>query len=130
VTKPRLRVRFRHDRDLWEVDYRDAEGKRRRPLFPTEDAAHEHATAVLRSQGVLPAPVEDRDITLRAYAMRWLATIEHEKDPNTVRSYRERPRGTSCPSWAISRCARSTEATSRPSSLTSAAAAMLRTRSG
>ncbi len=93
MTKPRLRIRFRHDRELWEVDYHDAEGKRRRPLFPTEDAAHEHATAVLRSQGVLPGPVEDRDITLRAYAMHWLATIEHEKDPNTARSYRERLEG-------------------------------------
>jgi integrase len=93
VTKPRVRVRYRHDRKLWEVDYRDADGHRRRPLFPTEEAAHEHATEVLRSQGVLPPPAEDRDITLRAYATRWLAIVEHEKDPNTVRGYRERLEG-------------------------------------
>jgi len=90
MTKPRLRIRFRQDRDLWEVDYRDAEGKRRRPLFPTEEAGHEHATGVLRSQGMLPPPAEDRDITLRAYATRWLAIIENEKDANTVRNYKER----------------------------------------
>jgi integrase len=93
VTKPRLRIRFRQDRSLWEVDYRDAEGPRRRPLFPTEEAAHEHATEVLRSQGVLPPPTEDRDIALRVYATRWLAIVEHEKDPNTVRSYKERLEG-------------------------------------
>jgi site-specific recombinase XerC len=93
MMKPGVRIRFRHDRRLWEVDYRDAEGNRRRPLFPTEDAAHEHASEVLRSHGMLPPPAEDRDITLRAYATRWLGSAEHEKDTNTVRSYKERLTG-------------------------------------
>src|SRR5262245_41855174 len=70
-----------------------ATGQRRRPLFSSEEAAHEHATRVLRSQGLQLAPVEDRDITVRAYAARWLALIQHEKDENTVRNYRERLEG-------------------------------------
>jgi integrase len=93
MTRPRLKIRFRTDRGLWEVDYRDADGQRRRPLFSSEEAAHEHATGVLRSQGLLLAPVEDREITVRAYAERWLKLIEHEKDENTVRNYKERLEG-------------------------------------
>ena len=89
MTRPRLKIRFRKGRGLWEVDYRDADGQRRRPLFSSEEVAHEHATGVLRSQGLLLAPVEDREITVRAYATRWLALIEHEKDANTVRSYKD-----------------------------------------
>ncbi len=42
-----------------------------------------------RSQGLLLAPVEDREITVRAYATRWLALIEHEKDADTVRGYKD-----------------------------------------
>lgn len=42
---------------------------------------------------MLLAPVEDREITIRAYAARWLLLIEHEKDANTVRNYRERLEG-------------------------------------
>jgi len=48
---------------------------------------------VLRSQGLLLAPVEDREITIRACATRWLVLIEHEKDQNTVRNYKERLEG-------------------------------------
>ncbi|MGH7399494.1 MAG: hypothetical protein ACRELW_18385 [Candidatus Rokuibacteriota bacterium] len=101
MTKPCLRIRFRRDRKLWGVDW-DAGGHRRRPLFSTEEAAHEHATEILRSQGVLPPPAEDREITLRAYATRWLAIVEHEKDPDTVREYRERPEGYAAPSVMLS----------------------------
>ena len=90
MTRPSLKIRFRQDRRLWEVDYRDAEGRRRRPLFGSEGAAHEHATDVLRSQGILAVPAEDREITLRAYAARWVTLIQHEKDANTVRNYKER----------------------------------------
>ena len=93
MTRPQLKIRFRKDRGLWEVDYRDADGQRRRPLFSTEEAANEHAMGVLRSQGLLLAPVEDREISVRAYATRWLTLIEHEKDQNTVRNYQERLEG-------------------------------------
>jgi len=93
MTRPRLKIRFRRGRGLWEVDYRDTDGQRRRPLFSSEEAAHEHATGVLRSQGLLVAPGEDREISVRAYATRWLALIEHEKDENTVRNYKERLEG-------------------------------------
>jgi len=72
------------------VDYRDAEGRRRRPLFGSEEAAHEHATDVLRSEGLLAVPAEDREVTLRAYATRWVTMIQHEKEANTVRNYKER----------------------------------------
>jgi integrase len=93
MSRRRVQVRFRADRELWEVDYRDSEGRRRRPLFRTEDAAHEHATDVLRSQGLLAVPAEDREISIRAYAARWFSVIQHEKDANTVRGYRERLEG-------------------------------------
>jgi hypothetical protein len=52
MTRPRLKIRFRKNRDLWEVDCRDVDGQRRRPLFSSEETAHEHATGVLRSQGL------------------------------------------------------------------------------
>ena len=93
MTRARLKIRFRKARGLWEVDYRDVDGQRRRPLFASEEAAHEHATGVLRSQGLLLAPVEDREISVRAYAARWLQLIEHEKDRNTVRNYTDQLEG-------------------------------------
>jgi integrase len=92
VTAASVKVRFRKDRGLWEVDYRDGEGRRHRPLFPTEEEAHQHATEVLRTVGLLLPAVANRDITLREYAEQWLADIQVEKEAATVRNYTERLR--------------------------------------
>jgi integrase len=97
MMRPRRKIRFRQDRNVWEVDYRDGEGRRRRPLFASEEAPHEHATEVLRSHGLLAVPAEDREISIRAYAARWLTLIEHEKDANTIRNYKERLEGNVLP---------------------------------
>jgi integrase len=80
-------VRYRKDRGLWEVDYRDGAGVRRRPLFPTEEAAHEHATHVLRAHGGIPVSGADRDLRVRDYATHWLAQIAVDKEPATIRGY-------------------------------------------
>jgi integrase len=85
--RAQLKIRFRKDRDLWEVDYRDHSGRRHRPVFATEEQAHQHATEVFRELDQPAPPVADRNITLRDYAARWLADIALEKDPNTVRGY-------------------------------------------
>ena len=93
MARARLRVRYRKDRALWEVDYRDLTGRRHRPVFATEEEAHRHATEVFRTLGVpMPARI-DPDITLANYAARWLEGIVHEKEPHTVRNYSERLRG-------------------------------------
>lgn len=49
---------------------------------------------------MLPPPTEDRDITLRAYATRWLAIVEHEKVRTRSVDTGNGSRGTSCPLWA------------------------------
>jgi integrase len=94
VRRPQVRVRFRRDRELWEVDYRDTSGVRRRLLFATEEEAHQNAGRAARAVGqFLPLNATQRDLTLREYAEQWLATIEGEKEPATVRSYAERLHG-------------------------------------
>ena len=92
MARAKLKIRFRKDRGLWEVDYRDRGGDRRRPLFHTEEQAHEHAREVLRAGGQpLPAAI-DRDIAVRGYAEQWLTQIATEKEPQTVRGYADRLR--------------------------------------
>ena len=93
MARAKLRIRYRKDRSLWEVDYRDAGSVRRRPLFLTEEEAHEHAREVLHGvPQALPANI-DRQISLREYAERWLADIVTEKEAHTVRNYTERLTG-------------------------------------
>jgi len=68
---------------MWEIDYRDAAGVRRRPLFPTEEAAHEEAARVFqRLAQALPAS-QNGEMSLREYTTRWLATAACEKAPRT-----------------------------------------------
>src|SRR3990172_8066066 len=92
MAKTKLRIRFRKDRRGWEVDYRDGSGIRRRPVCPTEEDAHAFATRIFKTLG-RPLATTDRDITLREYAVRWLADIAVEKEPATVRSYTGRLNG-------------------------------------
>jgi hypothetical protein len=65
-------VRFREDRGEWEVDYRDHHGKRHRPLFETEPLALGRAAELFNTlaQTML---VDDPDLTLSTYVIRWLA---------------------------------------------------------
>ena len=67
----------------WEVDYRSPGGQRHRPLFASEEEAHQHATEILRTVGQEIPESEDRDITLQDYAGRWLADVALERDKNT-----------------------------------------------
>ncbi len=92
VTTPHVRVRFRKNRGLWEVDYRDREGRRHRPLFGSEEEAHEEATKAIRDLGQVVPVAANRDITIQDYAEQWLVNIETEKEPATVRNYTERLR--------------------------------------
>ena len=60
MARAKLAIRYRKGRRVWEVDYRDAAGARHRPLFSTEEAAHEFAAEVLqRAAHALPV-IEDR----------------------------------------------------------------------
>ncbi len=86
MARPQIKIRFRTDRRLWEVDYRDGAGVRRRPLFPTEEDAHAHATKLFKTLG-RRVVTTNHDITLNAYATTWLLDIAVEKEPATVRSY-------------------------------------------
>lgn len=87
MANSRVRVRFRRDRGWWEVDYRDRDGVRRRPLFATEEEAHERAAEVLRELGLTLPVAVDRDVTVHDYAERWLVNIAVDKEAQTVRSY-------------------------------------------
>ncbi len=127
MDQAKLKVRFRKGRGLWEVDYRDDSGLRRRPLFQTEEKAHEHAAEVLKTLGQsIPAAV-DREIRLRDYAKQWLAIVEHEKEPKTNGPTSSGSTTTSCPPSGISSCARSSARRSRHSWPRSAPTATRRT---
>ena len=87
MARATLKIRHRKDRGIWEVDDRDVGGVRRRPLFVTEEEAHEHAREVLHGVPLALPATMDRHITLREYAERWLADIATEKEAHTVKNY-------------------------------------------
>ena len=64
-------VRFRDQRSLWEVDYRDPDGQRRRPLFGSEEEAYGHAAEVSRRLELNEPVPEHRDILLRDFVEQW-----------------------------------------------------------
>ncbi len=80
-----VRVRFRRQRRGWEVDGR-AVGPGRR-VFKDQEAAHEFARSLLQDtrRGVLPNV--DRDVTLAAYAERWLQAVAPDLEAKTLDSY-------------------------------------------
>jgi integrase len=90
MSKARVKVRYRHDRQAWEVDYRDHDGRRCRPLLPTEEDALGEAAEIRKSLGqrtmLLDRP--DRNITVKEYAETWLKTVASELEQATLRSYR------------------------------------------
>src|SRR5262245_35178270 len=72
----------------WIVDCRDIVGGRRLTVRTREEAELLRSRLVQESQQAAPV-VQDRDVTLDAYADRWLKQIEGSVDPTTLRSYRE-----------------------------------------
>jgi len=85
--KRRIVVRFRENRDAWEVDFRDHGGKRHRPLFVTEEQALAHAAEVSRTLTQAVPLVNDPEITLSSYVARWLEGAQ-EIEGKTLGSYR------------------------------------------
>jgi len=83
-------VRFREDREKWEVDYKDVRSKRRRPLFDTEQEAYKHANQVGEELRAGLRDVDDPDLTVGAYIDRWLmrAETDGQIEPKTLASYR------------------------------------------
>ena len=81
-------VRFRRDRGLWEVDYRDHAGRRCRPMFQTEADALDAAAKVRRELGIMPL-VDDPEVTLDAYATRVLKAGLGEIEQKTRRGYQD-----------------------------------------
>jgi hypothetical protein len=59
--KPKVKVRYREQRQCWEVDARRI--NKGRPTFLTEEEAQEHASALVKEHGQdLPDLGENRDI--------------------------------------------------------------------
>jgi integrase len=83
-----IKIRERKDRAKWEVDYRDHEGKRFRPLFDTEQEALDFAAEKRKELADGPGvEVEHKDITLRDYATLRLDVWRQHLAPRTLRSY-------------------------------------------
>jgi integrase len=87
MARAKLKIRFRKDRGLWEVDYRDSTGVRRRPLFATEEEALAQATQVRRLLSGPRLTQAEPDLTVAEYAEQWLQMVKAEIEPATHRSY-------------------------------------------
>src|SRR3989442_3872097 len=79
-------VRYRKDREMWQVDYRDFSGRRCRPLFKTEGDALDEAARVRRQMGIVQLTANP-DVTLSEYAAKVLDTGLGEIDPRTRSDY-------------------------------------------
>ncbi len=87
--KRKIVVRFREDRQKWEVDCRAVPGWRsRRPTFETEEEAHAYASKLLGElERGLPVP-EHRDISLVTYVEeRWLPAVSPDLERKTAEGY-------------------------------------------
>ncbi|MBI3806770.1 MAG: site-specific integrase [Nitrospirae bacterium] len=88
-----MKVSKRKDRDVWVVDYRDATGKRKRVVGGTTREEAELISAQLTIQVAAKmkqadTPIHpDHDITLKAYAERWLKTVKPHLAQRTHTSY-------------------------------------------
>jgi len=83
-------IRRRRDRKgtRWIVDCRDVPGGRRLTVGTREEAEMLRAEMVRQAQQAQPVP-QDRDITLDAFADRWLGQITVSVEANTLASYRQ-----------------------------------------
>ena len=92
-------IRRRKDRKSgWVVDCRDVPGGRRLTVTTREQAEALRAEMVKQGQQAMPS-TQDRDITLDAYADRWLEQITSSVEPRTLASYRENLRLHIRPIW-------------------------------
>jgi integrase len=82
----KVKVRYRKQRQGWEVDARRiGQG---RPIFPTEEEAHAHALELVKDHGLGILQSADRDATLRTYyETTWLPAGTQELERKTVMSY-------------------------------------------
>lgn len=78
---------IRKRRGKWVVDYRDAAGIRRWNTCQTRRAAEDVLTEKLRESRQPSRPAVDPDITVAAYAERWLTLIAATVKPRTVESH-------------------------------------------
>lgn len=78
---------IRKRRGKWVVDYRDAAGIRRWNTCETRRAAEDLLTEKLRESRQPSRPAVDPDITVAAYAERWLTLIAATVKPRTVESH-------------------------------------------
>src|SRR5262245_41354694 len=84
-----IRRRGRAKRNVWVVDYRDGAGVRRRITAATREAAEDLLAEKIR-EGRQPSPAAaDREITLAAYAERWLGQVSVDLRGYTPTSYKE-----------------------------------------
>ena len=77
----------RKDRDVWVVDYRDAMGTRVRLVAASRVEAEDLLAEKIREGKHAPTKQEDRDLTLEAYAARWLTTVAGHLASVTHQSY-------------------------------------------
>jgi Phage integrase, N-terminal SAM-like domain len=84
-----IRRRKRAKRDVWCVDYRDSAGVRCRITAPTRAIAEDLLAEKIRESRQAAPEVTDREVTLSAYAERWLAQIETDIKSRTHVAYSE-----------------------------------------
>lgn len=95
-----IKIRERKDRGKWEVDFRDHQGKRYRPLFDSEQEALHYADEKAKELSEAPGPIVDhQDITLRDYAALRLDMWKFQLAPRTIASYEERLRNHVLPTF-------------------------------
>ena len=82
----------RKDRDIWTVDYRDAAGTRVRLVAASRAAAEDLLAEKIREGKHAPTKREDRDLTLSAYATRWIKTMAGHLAPSTHQNYAQQLR--------------------------------------
>ena len=80
----------RKDRDVWIVDFRDSTGKRIREVGGNSRAEAESKLAEkIKESREFSGNLVDRDILLKEYAYRWLASVKEQLAQRTIRSYRQ-----------------------------------------
>ena len=80
---------IRKRRGKWVVDYRDGAAIRRWVTCETRREAEAVLTAKLQQARQLIRPSVDQNITLAAYAERWLGLVQASIKPRTLASYRQ-----------------------------------------
>ena len=90
-------IRRRKDRKSgWIVDCRDVPGGHRVTVATREEAELLRAKIIQEAQQAMPS-AQDRDITVDAYADRWLKQIGASVEPRTLECYTEEPQVTHPP---------------------------------